>query len=1454
MRKHHNTIISRLVTLVFLLSQVFFLQAQCDDNIANFTLLGRLQNSTYYLSNAPAQPSQAQSIAISLDANLVSINSQGENDFIQSMIDEMVYIGLNDASSEGTLRWASNEAVTYTNYDNCNFCNENDAENDYALMHPWNGGWSFMNRWSSRGFIIEKTCDDSGGGSGGGNNNCSIENISGFDFLGDFENSNYYLSQGETTAANANSIASSYRGYLVNIGSLAENQFLEGKFDEMVHIGLNDADNEGQLRWAGGTNSTFRNIDNNCGFCNDNDAENDYVLMHPWNGEWSFTNRWSQRRYIMEVPCEDDGGSSLSYENCPANRVVQLQPGQTRTIVNWTPPTLFNTCFVGIESNIQTSGPINGTDLPAGNYTVQYAASNDCNDEAVCQFTIEVRAHDNGGNGNLSFLNCPTDRTIQIPEGQSTAFVNWTPPSVSSSCNLGGLSLGLISGPNNNTYLGEGQYEIQYRASNNCGDMIMCEFTISVISSDNTSSLAAFCPITQEIEIPLGESTQAIELVQPDVENVCDISGYNLEQIAGPTAGTQVSAGTYTITYRITNNCNDVAFCSYNVIVFNEILTTLEYANCPSNIVIQIPENQSTTVVNWTPPSLVTNCASGIASNVITAGPDNNSSLGPGEYVVRYQAMNNCGDFAFCRFDIDILATESNSSLTVECPGDQSFTVNSPPLPPVALWFFENPTFTNTCTADDGRVSVSGPGPFNQGSSLSVGNFTPTFTAINACGDTATCSWNVTVNPFVVVPGPSSLEIECPEVQTFVIPEGQSTVRVLYVGASVTNVCNLGNHSSQLIEGLQSNTDVAAGTYTARYRVTNPCGDVEECTLEIVVVNESTGGNVDYTANDQVTPYTGLFRPGTNVGYNPPWTDEEMADLAAGNPALGVEGIGARSMRPGLFDVITAVWGYDFRLDTYKHYNSLGLDDLTMIVGFPADWHRDQTDYCGNGFNSSMFRNLYTDIWDDGTDGTPYNDENFYAAYLYEVVSRYGEYVKFWEIWNEPGFDLTGNRGWRPPGDPAGNWWDNDPDPCEYILRAPIEHYVRTLRISWEIIKTLQPDDYVTVAGVGFTSFLDAILRNTDDPNTDGAITSEHPLRGGAYFDVMGFHSYPDIDGSVYEFDNSGQRIWHRHSDRAAQGIKQTMDDYTDILDNYGYGNQHPQKEWIITEINVPRRPFRPDAMSGGEEMQVNYIIKAVAVAMQNDVTQMHVYNLGDRTTEANAVTEFDLYGLHQRLTDTEAYTQVRNLEATAYRSAADFVWGSTYDANRTSQMNLPSNLDGVALSLPNGRYKYILWAKTTIDQSEVANGTYSFPASFGYGQVFQRTWNFSETDQVVGISSNNINLTGRPIFITETADDSELQTRLSDEAKHHLSVYDILPNPAVDEIKLVLESKESDNYLIQIYDATGKLMEQRTTFLQRGFSDERFDISNYVHGMYFVVIQGSQMRSTKVKFIKGEK
>ncbi|MEM1323325.1 MAG: PKD domain-containing protein [Bacteroidota bacterium] len=534
------------------------------------------------------------------------------------------------------------------------------------------------------------------------------------------------------------------------------------------------------------------------------------------------------------------------------------------------------------------------------------------------------------------------------------------------------------------------------------------------------------------------------------------------------------------------------------------------------------------------------------------------------------------------------------------------------------------------------------------------------------------------------------------------------------------------------------------GVYIIRLKATNNCGAVVQS--DILILGGPTGP-VGYTANDVVHPYTRGFRPGSNLGYFPPWQDEQLADIAAGNPDYDVPGAGCKSVRPAQHESFLEEWGYDIRVETFNHYASLGLEDNTVIVGFPSDAHKDTTHHCPE-YRSEMFANLYTDIWDNGENGTPVNDENYLALYLYKIVHLQKDKTKFWEIWNEPGFDYTFVTGYLPQGQ-DGNWWDNNPDPCDYKLRAPIFHYIRTLRISYEIIKAIDPDAYVTLASVGFTSFLDAILRNTDNP-TDGSVNGDYPLQGGAYFDAIAIHSYPHFDGSMQEWDQENQIFhYYRHSDRAASSIQLNRDTFQSVLSQYGYdGNTYPEKEWIITEINIPRRAF--GNFIGSDEAQVNFIIKAYIAAVQNKIQQMHIFDMAESFEIEDAVNEFQVMGLYKRLFESFPYDQRINDLGIAYKTTSDLLFGSTYDEGRSNALMLPDNIGGAAFLDRNGHYTYVLWAKTSIDNSEEAAATYTFPAPMNIDEVERRAWDFSTTGQESLITGQAVALTGSPIFLTD--------------------------------------------------------------------------------------------------------
>ncbi|MBI1227557.1 MAG: T9SS type A sorting domain-containing protein [Bacteroidetes bacterium] len=589
-----------------------------------------------------------------------------------------------------------------------------------------------------------------------------------------------------------------------------------------------------------------------------------------------------------------------------------------------------------------------------------------------------------------------------------------------------------------------------------------------------------------------------------------------------------------------------------------------------------------------------------------------------------------------------------------------------------------------------------------------------------------------------------------------------------------------------------------------------------------------------FTANEQVIPYAGPFAYGANLNYYPGWDDLKVADISFGNTSLGLPGIGLDAFRGSLPEHFLEAWGYDIRVSYYQYYQSLGADNHLVFIGYPTEDHRDHTQYCP-GTESALFANLYQPIWDGGMNGTPYNELNYYAAYVYKMVSQYKDYVRFWEVWNEPDFAWNTFTAFGQPGQP-GNWWENNPPPCDQAMAAPIFHYIRMLRITWEIVKTLDPDSYVCTGGLGNPAFLDAILRNTDNPN-DGAVSTDFPLKGGAYFDVLSVHSFPHFDGSLREYVDPIGWVYHRNSDWAAKGITKKITEIENVAASRGYdGNVYQKKLRLVSEMNLPRKSFNPEYW-GTNEAQRNYIIKALVEGQREHFEQLYFYLISDEVPEPNAVYEFQTMGLFDNLGGFTYPNYQAHDEAVALKTTSDFLKGKVYDAAMTASLALPLDVDGAAFTKP-GDTIFVLWAKTQVDKSEVASANYSFPNAKINDTVVIWQWDYSQTPDSQEVPATDLALTGVPIFMRYKHGRPVLsQNDLEDSAmKGTLSLW---PNPASDRLNLDFEEFENGGYELQIIDAAGRNFYDQKLEINNASQTQRVDLTNFPNGLYLLKIRG---------------
>jgi len=129
------------------------LKSQCG---GNYIYKGIYEGHAYFYSTASLSWEDARDSAALIGGHLVSISSAGENNFVAANVagGELAWIGLNDASNEGSFVWQNNESMGYSNWgggEPNNAGNENWVE----INRDAPGKWNDMPAGYPRKFVVE---------------------------------------------------------------------------------------------------------------------------------------------------------------------------------------------------------------------------------------------------------------------------------------------------------------------------------------------------------------------------------------------------------------------------------------------------------------------------------------------------------------------------------------------------------------------------------------------------------------------------------------------------------------------------------------------------------------------------------------------------------------------------------------------------------------------------------------------------------------------------------------------------------------------------------------------------------------------------------------------------------------------------------------------------------------------------------------------------------------------------------------------------------------------------------------------------------------------------------------------------------------------------------------------------------------------------------------------------
>ena len=427
------------------------------------------------------------------------------------------------------------------------------------------------------------------------------------------------------------------------------------------------------------------------------------------------------------------------------------------------------------------------------------------------------------------------------------------------------------------------------------------------------------------------------------------------------------------------------------------------------------------------------------------------------------------------------------------------------------------------------------------------------------------------------------------------------------------------------------------------------------------------------------------FRLGNGLGYyGNGWGDDRMSILSAK--------AGYNGQRKKLPEQHFVNWGYGIEVGDCQVNKQYGILDLVGFLATPAKDHST----CPSNQENCMPKNLYEDIWlKNGT----VNPNNYWAYYVNETVTRYKDYVKIWETWNEPDYTNWQN---------AEDWANNPPKKDDlYHWHGTIFEYIRLIRITYEVAKTVDPSCWVTAGGLGYDNFLDAVLRYIDNPK-DGSVTSDYPALGGAYFDADAYHQYPKYGSYDPE---TGESFNYFGSDSLAKKVVALKKSHHHVIKKYGFGTTYPDKIFVNTETGVTST--LQDGL-GGDLVRRNWILKLGMYSIEYDVRQIHILNLVDN----NGYGDFNELGNYKSSESIEEAFNTKMKSSSKGRltlkkiNLGKFIFSKKKTKElRESLSQLPNNITGIVLKrkfpkLENetnyAEYIYSLWLYC--EKEEISN------------------------------------------------------------------------------------------------------------------------------------------------------
>lgn len=417
------------------------------------------------------------------------------------------------------------------------------------------------------------------------------------------------------------------------------------------------------------------------------------------------------------VTLGDNQGPTIS---CPLDFSVNANAGCQYSIQDYSSLVVASDNCTAPGNITFLQAPSVGTIITPGTQTVFVTAEDEAGNTNSCSFVITVE-----DNTAPTFTTCPSDQ-VENTNGTSNceaALSDYTGlASVNDNCS-NPFQVTITQSPAPGTII-SGPTLITLTAEDLTGNTSTCQFNVTLNDVDDPTIVDCPSPQTENVNASCQFNIPDYTGLINATDN-CSTFG-NLTITQSPIPGTLITGPT-SVTITVEDENGNTSNCSISVEVNDNTPPTI--VSCAPSIAVNADNNCEFEMLDYT--SFVSaNDACGTVT--ISQSPSAGGMIPLGVNTITMTATDISGNTDQCTFEITV---EDNVNPTISCPSDSTYCSTTVT--------YDAPVFSDNCSGSS--LSQTDASGLTSGDVFPLGTTVQTYTVTDGEGNTASCSFNVTV-------------------------------------------------------------------------------------------------------------------------------------------------------------------------------------------------------------------------------------------------------------------------------------------------------------------------------------------------------------------------------------------------------------------------------------------------------------------------------------------------------------------------------------------------------------------------------------------------------------------------------------------------------------------------------------------------------------------------------------